>query len=141
MPFEYREHTGEVHLVGIGKSIEEAFAEGAKALFNLMANLDHIEPKEAVEISCRGENLEMLFVEWLNALILHKDAQGFVFSRFEIEPIRKTTQGYELASNAWGEPFNPKKHESRVDVKAATYAGLKCEKTSEGCRVECVVDI
>lgn len=141
MPFAYREHTGEAWLVGIGKTLEEAFAEGARALFNLMVDLAHIEPRQSQEISCRSDTIDKLFPEWLNALIVEKDAHGMVFSRFEIEPIRQLAQEYELRAKAWGEPFDPRKHESHVDVKAATYAGLKCEKTSEGYRVECVVDI
>jgi len=141
MPFQYREHTGEAWLVGLGSTLEEAFAEGAKALFHLMVDLDQIEPRESLQIRCAEQNLETLFVAWLNALIVHKDAVGMIFSRFDIEPVRRTAQGYELRARAWGEPFNSQKHESKVDVKAATYAGLLCEKTSEGYRVECVVDI
>ena len=141
MPFEYREHTGEAWLVGMGETLEEAFAEGAKALFHLMVNLAQIEPRGALEIRCEAENLETLFVEWLNALIVQKDAQGMVFSQFEIDPIRKEFTSYELRAKAWGEPFDAAKHEGLVDVKAATYAGLLCEKTTRGYRVECVVDL
>lgn len=141
MPFEYREHTGEAWLVGIGKTLEEAFAEGARALFNLMVDLAQIEPRQSTEILCHSDTIDKLFAEWLNALIVEKDAQGMVFSRFEIEPIRQIARGYELEAKAWGELFDPRKHESHVDVKAATYAGLQCEKTDAGYRVECVVDI
>lgn len=141
MPFEYREHTGEAWLVGTGETLEEAFAEGAKALFHLMVELAQIEPEEAIEIRCQAESQELLFVEWLNALIVQKDARGMIFSRFEIEPIEKGLTGYELVAQAWGEPFDAAKHEGLVDVKAATYAGLLCEKTMDGYRVECVVDL
>jgi len=140
MPFEYREHTGEAWIVGLGKTLEEAFAEGAKALFHLMVDLDEIEAREALTIRARSDEIEKLFVEWLNALIVEKDARGLIFSRFEVS-IQKTDGGYELYGEAWGEPFDPVKHEGRVDVKAATYAGLKCEKTQAGYRIECVVDI
>ncbi|OGF57654.1 MAG: hypothetical protein A2Z21_02785, partial [Candidatus Fraserbacteria bacterium RBG_16_55_9] len=125
----------------IGETLEEAFAEGARALFNLMVDLTQISPHESIEISCRAENLETLFVEWLNALIVQKDALGMVFSRFEITHLRKAPEGYLLKARAGGEPLDPLRHDSRVDVKAATYAGLKCEKITEGYQVECVVDI
>jgi SHS2 domain-containing protein len=141
VPFEYREHTGEAWLVATGTTLEEAFAEGARALFHLMVNLTDIEVRQEREISCQAEDIERLFVEWLNALIVEKDAQGLIFSRFEVLPLRKTRGSYELVARAWGEPFDAQKHESRVDVKAATYAGLQCEKTKAGYRVECVVDI
>ncbi len=141
MPYEYRDHTGEAWLVATGKTLEEAFAEGAKALFDLMVDLERVEPHEAVKVTVRAEALDKLFFEWLNALIIQKDVRGLVFSEFELEPIRKLKGDYELKAQAWGEPYAPEKHNSKVDVKAATYAGLKCEQLPEGWRLECVVDV
>lgn len=141
MPYEYRDHTGEAWLVATGNTLEEAFAEGAKALFDLMVDVESVEPREAVEISLKAEAPDKLFFEWLNALIVEKDARGLVFSNFELEPIRKRDGGYELKAKAWGEPYDVEKHSSKVDVKAATYSGLKCEETPEGWCAECVVDI
>jgi SHS2 domain-containing protein len=141
MPYEYRDHTGEAWLVATGNTLEEAFADGAKALFNLMVDIENVEPRAAVEITVRAEALDMLFFEWLNALIVEKDARGLVFSKFELEPIRRLDGEYELKANAWGELYDVEKHSSKVDVKAATYSGLKCEETPEGWRAECVVDV
>lgn len=141
MPFEYKEHTGEAWLVGIGDTLEAAFAEGAKALFHLMIELDAVEPRVSTEIAVRSDGLETLFVAWLNALIVNKDAQGLVYSRFEIRTIERRGGEYALEGVAWGELLDPERHDPRVDVKAATYSGLKCEKTHRGYEVECVVDL
>jgi SHS2 domain-containing protein len=141
MPYEYRDHTGEAWLVATGRTLEEAFSEGAKALFDLMVDISEVEPKEGVEIAVSAEDIERLFFEWLNALIIEKDSQGLVFSRFEIEGIAEAEGGYGLRARVWGEPFDSERHTSKVDVKAATYAGLICERTAEGYRLECVVDI
>ncbi len=141
MPYEYRDHTGEAWLVATGDTLEEAFAEGAKALFDLVVNIARVEPHEAVEIAVRAEAFDKLFFEWLNALIIEKDVRGLVFSKFELEPIRKLDGECELKAKARGEPFDVEKHSGKVDVKAATYSGLKCEQTPEGWRVECVVDV
>jgi len=141
MPYKYLDHTGEAHLMATGRTLEEAFGEGAKALFDLMVDISKVEPKEGVEIEVRAEDVERLFFEWLNALIIEKDSQGLVFSRFDIEGISEADGGYRLKARAWGEPFDSERHTSKVDVKAATYAGLRCERTSEGYRLECVVDI
>lgn len=140
MPYEYRDHTGEAWLVAWGGSLEEAFAEGAKALFDLMVDVQSVEPREAVDVQLQAESLDRLFFEWLNALVLYKDSEGLVFSKFEVS-IQKGNGVYKLRAKAWGEPFDPEKHGSKVDVKAATYSGLKCEETPEGWQVECVLDI
>lgn len=141
MPYEYRDHTGEAWLVAWGTTLEEAFIEGAKALFDLMVDVENVEPRQAVEISLTAEALDKLFFEWLNALIVQKDTKGLVFSRFELDPIQRGEGVYRLRAKAWGEPYDVGKHSSKVDVKAATYSGLKCEETPEGWRTECVVDI
>lgn len=141
MPYEYRDHTSEAWLVGIGASLEEAFSEGAKALFDLMVDIKHIEPQQAVAIRCESDSLETLFVDFLNALIVHKDAEGLVFARFELQPIEPRGQRFILEGRAFGERFDPARHESRTDVKAATYSGLSVQKTPQGYRVEAVIDL
>ena len=60
-----------------------------------------------------------------------------LFSRFEIEPIAGG-----LRARAWGEPVDIAKHEPAVEVKAATYAGLKVEKDDAGnWLAQCIVDV
>lgn len=141
MPFTYKEHTGEAWLVGMGESLEEAFAEGAKALFNLMVELERVEPRISSRIECRSHSIETLFVDWLNALILKKDAEGMVYARFEVQPLRRSAQGYQLEALAWGEAFDPAKHDPKVDAKAATYSELRLQQSEEGYQIECVVDL
>lgn len=141
MPYEYRDHTSEAWLVGIGASLEEAFSEGAKALFNLMVDLSRVEPRQVVAIHCESDSLETLFADFLNALIIYKDAEGLVFSCFELKPIEAREQSFVLEGQAMGERFDPTRHESRTDVKSATYAELSVQQTARGYRVEAVVDL
>jgi SHS2 domain-containing protein len=141
MPYEYRDHTSEAWLVGLGASLEEAFSEGAKALFDLMVDIRRVEPCQAVAIHCESDSLDTLFADFLNALLVKKDAKGIVFSRFELKPITHRAESFTLEGMAYGERFDPTRHESRTDVKAATYSGLSVQKMPEGYRVEAVVDL
>ncbi|MFQ5794462.1 MAG: archease [Candidatus Bipolaricaulia bacterium] len=140
MPFEYIDHEADAWVIGIGATPEEAFVEGAKATFNLMVDIEQMTPRKTVEISCRADDIEELFVAWLNELILAKDIHGLVFSDFEVA-IRETNTGFELTGKARGEPPDPERHELRTEVKAATYHGLKFERTDGEYRVGCVVDL
>lgn len=142
MPFEYKDHTGEAWLVGIGKTLEEAFAEGARALFQLMVEIDRVEPTVSTAIDARSDRLDTLFVAWLNKLIVRKDVEGLVYARFD--PIRMEQphpDEYRLHATAWGEPLDADRHDPKVDVKAATYSELCCKRTERGYEVECVVDL
>ena len=142
MPFEYKDHPGEAWLVGVGDTLEAAFAEGAKALFQLMVEIDRVEPTVSTEIEVRSDRLDTLFVGWLNALIVRKDVDGLVYARFDPLDIRGIeSDELRLTATAWGEPLDVDRHDPKVDVKAATYSELRCERTERGYEAECVVDL
>lgn len=139
-PYKYLEHEGEEGILGIGDTPEEAFAEGAKALFNIMVQIENVEPKEVVEVFVTSESMDTLFVELLGELILLKDITGLMFSDFKVKIMEKE-DGYELEGKALGEPLDARKHGIKTEVKAATYHGLKFEEKGGKYYARCVVDV
>jgi len=135
MPYEYFEHSADVGIVGKGQSLEEAFAEAAKAVFNLMVDIEAVEPIKTIEVQCEAENEEELFVEWLNSLLAEATINDMVFSQFDVQ-IEKG----KLVGMARGDDLDPERHELRTEVKAATYSQLKIVKDSEFI-AQCVVDV
>ncbi len=141
MPFELLDHEADVGVRGIGRTLEEAFTEGARGMFALMVELDRVELLAQVEIGCQADSVETLFVAWLGELLLQRDITGMAFSKFQVQ-IQKEDAGLRLRGRAWGEPLDPERHEAKVEVKAATYSGLKFGRTSEGdYYVQCIVDL
>lgn len=141
MPFELLDHHADAGVRGIGGTPEEAFAEGARGMFALMVELDRVEPREAVEIECRADSMEALFVAWLGELLLERDLKGMAFSKFEVQ-IGQADGGYLLRGRAWGESLDPERHGAIIEVKAATYSGLKSGRTPDGdYYVQCIVDL
>lgn len=141
MPFEHLDHEADAGVRGIGKTLEEAFAEGARGMFALMIELDRVASREAVEIECRADSIETLFVAWLGELLFQRDLKGMVFSQFEVR-IEQEGDGYLLCGKAWGESLDPERHGAKIEVKAATYSGLKLGRTPDGdYYVQCVVDL
>lgn len=116
---------------------EEAFAQAATALTAVITDPEKVEPEQAVDIVCKEDDDEMLFMAWLSSLLYEMDARNMLFSRFEV----KRVEG-GLKARAWGEPVNVEKHEPAVEVKAATYAGLEVGRDNEGNWVaQCIVDV
>ncbi|MHA1961637.1 MAG: archease [Candidatus Thorarchaeota archaeon] len=138
--FGFFEHEADVGIFGVGSSLDEAFQEGAKALFQVMADIKNIEPKEEISIKAEAPDEEALFVEWLNVLLAEKDLEDMFFSDFEVR-IQQERNVFVLAGVAKGEKTNPQKHHLKIEVKAATYSQLKVERLGNGCRVQCVVDV
>jgi len=63
-----------------------------------------------------------------------------VFSRFEVK-IKKEDSGYRLFGKAWGERLDPARHRAGVEVKAATYFGMRVEKEGDRWIAQCVLDL
>jgi tRNA nucleotidyltransferase (CCA-adding enzyme) len=92
---------------------------------------------EAVDIRCEAPDDELLLVDWLNALILEMAVRHLLFSRFEV-----SLDGHRLHATAWGEPVDPAKHQPAVEIKGATYTGLKVGRDESGrWLAQCVVDV
>lgn len=81
--------------------------------------------------------MELLFADWLNAVIYEIATRSMLFSRFEV-----VIDDSVLTAKAWGETVDPDKHELAVEVKAATYTELKVYQDSQSNWIaQCVVDV
>jgi len=144
MTFENFEHKADIGVRGLGKSIENAFEEAARAMFSVEVDLNQVKTSKKIKIRCSASNNEELFVEWLNALLAQASIHQMVFSKFKVE---KIIEGKQLKLNgfAWGEKFNAEKHRAKDEVKAATYSQLKVEKKKIKGRnlwvAQCIVDV
>ncbi|MBI5198057.1 MAG: archease [Nitrospirae bacterium] len=134
--YETFDHEADAGIRGYGKTLEEAFAHGAEALFSLMVDIGSVEPSIRREVSCDAPDPEILFVEWLNHLITEAHLQGMVFSRFQLR-----ITGSELRGEAWGEPLKREKHHPMIEVKGATYSMLKVAREDDRFVAQCVVDV
>jgi len=141
MDFEQFEHEADVGIRGYGKTLEEAFENGAKAMFSVMINLGKVELKKKIKIECDASNLEELFVEWLNALLAQASIENMAFSDFKVEKIKNINSICKLIGVARGEELNTEKHQARIEVKAATYSQLKVEKEKGRYMAQTIVDV
>lgn len=140
MPFEILDHEADAGVRGMGSTPEEAFAEAARGMFSLMADLGEVNAREVVELEVCADSLEGLLVAWLGELLRERDVRGMLFSRFEVR-IAREPGGVRLGGRAWGESMDPARHRLGVEVKAATYAGVRVEDQGGRWIAQCVVDL
>lgn len=63
---------------------------------------------------------ESLLVAWLNALICEMAVRRMLFSRFQV-----VIDGQHLRASARGEPVSVPRHRPAVEIKGATFTGLR----------------
>jgi len=130
------EHEADVGILASARTWEEAFAEGATAMLSIMAEPRTVAAKEKVGIQVDAGDKAALFVEFLNEILFIRDAKGLLLKKFDI-----TIKGNSLAGKAWGEKLDQKKHGTKIEVKAATYAGLKAWEEKGMKNVQCILDV
>ncbi len=144
MPYEFFEHKADIGIRGTGRTLEEAFEEAAKAMFNVMFDISKVGKNLEIEIRCDAPNLEELFIEWLNALLAERDINDAVFAHFKVEKLEQLDDGrWVLEAKAYGERFDAEKHKPEVEVKAATYSQLRVYFNEEEQKwiAQCVLDV
>ena len=135
--WEHFHHQADIGIRGMGDSLSAAFEEGAAALMGVICDPATVEEVEVIEISCEADDNELLFADWINAIIYEMDVRKVLFGRFEV-----CIDGCKLTGKAWGEPADPVHHDVAVEVKAATFMELKVYEDEQGKWIaQCVVDV
>jgi SHS2 domain-containing protein len=134
--WEHFPHDADVGVRGFGATAAEAFEQAACALTAVVTHAA-VEPKIPVEVRCEAPDLELLFVEWLNAVIYEMAVRNMLFARFAARIDDK-----QLAGTLWGEPVDVGRHSPACEPKGATYTALKVAADDSGAwSAACVVDV
>lgn len=122
---------------GYGSTPAEAFEQVALALTGVITDPENVDPSERVEVHCEVDDLELLLVDWLNAVIYEIYVRKMLFSRFEV-----SIDWPRLEGKLWGEQVVVEKHHPAVEVKGATFTTLCVVQKADGRWVaQCVVDV
>jgi len=135
--WEHFPHVADMGVRGYGATVEEAFAQAARALTAVVCDLAQIQMTTPVEIRCEAPDIESLLVDWLNGLVYEMAVRQMVFSRFDVR-----IDGTALQATSWGERVDRERHRPAVEVKGATYTELKVYRDQSGVWIaQCVVDV
>ncbi|MGE5129549.1 MAG: archease [Sphingomonadaceae bacterium] len=134
--WEHFEHGADVGVRGFGASKSEAFEQAALALTAVITEPAGVEPRETVAIECEAPDDELLFAEWLNALIYEMATRRMLFSHFAVR-----IDGTRLRAEARGEPIDVARHHPAVEAKGATYTALRVVPEGDEWIAQTVVDV
>lgn len=129
-------HAADIGVAGRGTTLEAAFVQAALAMTRVVTDAP-VVAREQVPIRCTAPDVELLLVEWLNALVFEMATRHLLFGRFELAIANGVLEG-----SAWGEPLDRLRHRPVVEVKGATYTALRVARDAAGRWVaQCVIDV
>jgi SHS2 domain-containing protein len=135
--WDHFHHEADIGVRGTGRTREQAFEEAAVALTAVITDPGLVTCSDTVTVDCEAPDAELLFVDWLNALVFEMATRKMLFSRFHVE-----FDGPRLHATACGELIDVARHRPAAEVKGATYTELELREDEPGkWRAQCVVDV
>lgn len=135
--WEHFHHEADIGVRGLGDSAEQAFAEAAVALTAVITDPESVQCRDTVLLVCSAPDPELLFVDWLNALVYEMATRRMLFRDFRV-----VLDGTRLQASACGEPVDVARHQPATEIKGATYTQLLVREDRPGAwRAQCVVDV
>jgi SHS2 domain-containing protein len=135
--WEHFPHDADIGVRGFGASPAEACEQAALAMMAAILDPATVRPERAVDIELEAPSLEVMLVDWLNALVYEMAARRMVFGDFQV-----TIGNNRLKGRARGETVSRARHAPAVEVKGATYTELAFREDRPGFwRAQCVIDV
>jgi SHS2 domain-containing protein len=150
-PYELIEHTADIGIIVKGKNLKELFRNAALAMFDISAQSPEkrvakalgvqtttLRPEqrtEKIELRLKSEDLEELFINWLNELLSVSATKELVFTDLRIKKLDENN----LEAEVLGEDI--KNYRINTEIKAATYHELEIEKTEASWKAKVIFDV
>lgn len=135
--WEHFHHLADIGVRGIGRSIEQSFAQAALALTAIVTDPGGVRTLQTIDIECVEPDRELLFVDWLNAVIYAMVTHNMLFGNFKV-----AINGDRLTAALGGEAIDRERHEPAVEPKGATFTELKVVRQDDGVWLaQCVIDV
>jgi SHS2 domain-containing protein len=139
--YEFLEHISDAYIMAYGKTLNEAFENAAAAMFDVMTDIDLIEPKIEDEVEVKAKDEYELLYNWLETLLIKFDTESMLYSKFNVYKIQKNSEEFILKAKIHGEPLNLSKHISKVEVKAVTYHQMEILKKNSTYILKFILDL
>ena len=106
-------------------------------MFDIVAQKQHLKTgiQEKIAIKQNGDDLEELFINWLNELLSLSATKELIFEDFKIQKI----DGNKLEAIVVGDDI--KNYKVNTEIKAATYHQLKLKNDESGWQAEVIFDV
>jgi len=139
--WEHFPHDADIGVRGFGRTVGEACEQAAIAMMAAIVDPANVRLEAAVEIDVRAPSLDILLLDWLNALIYEMAERRMVFGAFAVR-IERENGTHRLSGCARGERVSQERHAPAVEVKGATCTEVALVEERAGLlRAQCVIDV
>jgi len=136
--YELIEHTADVGIRVKGSDLKDLFKNAALAMFDIIAEKKpetRAQKPEKITIKQKADNIDELFINWLNELLSLSATKEKIFCNFKFKSLNKNSLEAEVS----GCDIND--YKVNTEIKAATYHQLKIEQNKSCWQAEVIFDV
>ncbi len=139
--YKFLEHVTDALVEAWGRTLEEAFSQSGRALFETMIDTTKVQPRLVEQVHTKGHDEKELLYDYLEELLLLFEVKQFVAGEFSVKSITSDPRGMKLEAAVSGEQFDRRKHDGKVEVKGVTYHMMEINKTPGKVTVRFLLDL
>ncbi len=131
------DHTADIGIEVWGSSKEEALAATVEAMFDLIAESESVAAREEKKIAVSGADTADMLINLLREALYLFHGDAWLCKKCEILEMDEEN----ITARLQGEPYDAKKHQLKMEIKAVTYHTLKIEKRDQDWRARVIFDV
>jgi len=131
------DHTADLGFEVEAPTLPVLFERAGLGMLALMVDLGAVEPHERVALAVQAEDRQALLRDWLQALLVRLEVDGFVIAELAVEEVT------ERSVRGWGagERLDRSRHRIHTEVKGVSYHDLSVRETATGWGARIIVDV
>jgi len=130
------DHTADLGIEVFGQDPVSLFENAAEALFDLITDLNRIEPAESRTVLVCGQDWADLMVNWLRELLYMWSAEEKLLGEARLKKLEEN----RLSATLYLESYTPEKHVIKTEIKAVTYHQIRVWPSSSGWKAQIIFD-
>ena len=138
--YVYLSHTADAKFRAFGANLDEAFANAAYAMTDVITDHKKIKAKVKKKISVKSEDEKALLYDFLEKFLFLLDTKRFLLGKVNKIHIKKEKKRFSLSAEVSGDN-HPEKYETKTTIKAVTYQEMEIKQEKGKVMLQVVVDI
>lgn len=131
------DHTADFGIHVFGADPVELFANAAYAMFDMLTEIDTLKGLDTTDLQVTGDDWSDLMVNWLRELLYLWNGKELLVKQVQIQALSEN----ELSANVEFDPFDPDRHEIKMEIKAVTYHQIQVSSRPKGWEAKIIFDI
>ncbi|HPD57561.1 MAG TPA: archease [Smithellaceae bacterium] len=131
------DHTADIGIEAWGDTKEEALAATVEAMFDLIVDNESVAMRDEKKIIASGVDEDDMLMNLLREALYLFHGKSWLCKTCELLEMNEE----KMSARLLGEPYDTKKHQLKMEIKAVTYHTLKIEKREQGWRARVIFDV